>query len=315
MWIIKKILGLIIILTALSGLAISVGCVTYSGSTLDNLSAQAANGIDAVNLNLDNTVDTLLVAQDAVNEANESIETLSQTAANLATTVSDTEPLISQINEVTTSQIPQSLETVQKTIPNIAEVAGTVDDTLTALSNFGFAQDLPLIGELGFDLGIDYDPTQRFDASIVELGSGLDDLPEELRALQTEFETTQENLGEVSENINTLSLDLLDVSQEVGEIPELLNNYVASINETQNTLRRTKGDLENQITQAKQVIFYLAIWFSLLQLAPLVYGIQLLFERRPQRVDPYAGNLEPAHSQAVDLDKTAVFEQPPLSDQ
>lgn len=303
MWIIRKLFGLVIILVALAGIAMSVGCTLYSGDVIDDAVGQLSGGIDLVNLNLENTNEALVVAQDAIVETTDAIDNLSETAGNLSKTVSDTEPLLDQISNVSSQQIPEGLETVQKTLPNIAEVAGSVDDTLNALSGFGFDQELPFIGSINFDLGIDYDPNQRFDASIIELGNGLEGLPEDLRALETEFDTTKENLSAVSGNIETISDDLLEINAEVEEIPELLNTYISSINDVQSSLSQTKAQITDQVDLAKQAVFYLAIWFSLLQLAPLVYGFQLLFGRSQPRVVEVAA---PSSSKIEKVESTPI---------
>lgn len=275
MRVIRMFFGAVIIIAALIGLALSVGIVYAGNVFLDSIDTQAQAVVEIVSENLDTTADTLVAAKGTVAEINDSVSTLSQTAASLSESVGSTEPLFEQVKTVTTEDVPNSLTTVQETIPNIVNVAGTIDDTLTALSSFGFNQTF-FGREINFDLGIDYDPTQRFDDSMQALGDSLDGLPESLRSLSDDLDTTYSSLESVSTNIDTLSSDLAEINSQVETIPPLLDQYLKTVNNLNAELTDNQMLLSDRLKQAKTVLIGIAIWFGLLQLAPLAIGIQLL---------------------------------------
>lgn len=270
--------GAIIIIAALIGLALSAGIVYAGNVFLDSIDEQAANVVELVSENLDTTAETLTAVKGTVEEVNDSVSTLSETAASLSDSVGSTEPLFEQVKTVTTEDVPNSLSTVQETIPNIVSVAGTIDDTLTALSGFGFSQKF-FGREIEIDLGIDYDPTARFDDSMQALGDSLDGLPESLRGLSDDLDTTYSSLEAVSTNIDTLSADLAEINAQVDTIPPLLDEYLETVNTLNGQLKEIQETLSINLEQGKTVIMIIAIWFGLLQLAPLALGIQLLRPR------------------------------------
>lgn len=275
MTLIRRIFGLIVILTALSGIALSVGCALYAPDALDETANQALNALSLAQINIATTNDALLLAQETVGNVTLTLDTVEITAERLALSVEDTKPLLTQINDITTQRLPESLEAVENTLPNIAEVAGAIDDTLTALSNFGFSQSF--FGQsIDLTLGIDYNPENRFDESIAIMSDSLTGLPEELRALETELNNTEENLDTVTADIEVLADEISVVNDNLADIPALLDEYIDSLNEVDGQLDDAANAIESQLEFAHQAILVVAIWTALIQLAPLYVGWQML---------------------------------------
>lgn len=286
----RRLLGAIIIIAALIGMAASAGLVYVSNIVVESINEQANGIAGLVSDNLNTTAEALESVKGTVIEVNDSVSTLSNTASSLSDSVSSTEPLFDQVKQVTTEDVPSSIETVQETIPNLVSVAGTIDDTLTALSGFGFNQKF-FGREIDLDLGIDYDPTQRFDQSMQDLGDSLDGLPESMRSLSEDLDTTYSSLEAVSLNIETLSTDLAEINTQVETIPPILDSYLESVTGINTQLNGIIDNLGVQLEQAKIVILMVAIWFGMLQLAPLVIGAQLLFAQRTNESDRIAAGV------------------------
>lgn len=283
---IKRLLGLIIALTGVAGIAISIGMYLIGQQVVDTAVVQTSNTLNLVNDTLETTRDTLLVAKSSITDVSHTLDTVSDTAVNLSQTVSATKPLFNQIGSIATEQVPESLETIEATIPNIASVAGTVDNTLTVLSSFGFERNLDYglvdLGVLSFDLGIDYNPEVRFDESIEQLGTSIEGLPEQLRALDVYLNVTEDNLTTISTDIVRLSNDIAAIDDTLSETPELIDEYIASVTTVQDSLRQTKTQIEQQTENAKLVVLALAVWFGLINLTPLYLGFEMMFGQRKQ---------------------------------
>ncbi len=275
----RRLIGFLIFIASLIGLAISAGLIYFSNIALDSIEGQVGGLVGIVTTNLDTTTEALISVKGTVEEVNDSVATLSTTATSLSDSVTSTEPLFDEVKTVVTSNVPESLEAVQDTIPNIVQVAGTIDDTLGALSGFGFSEKF-FGREIKLDLGIDYDPDQRFDDSMQELGNSLDGLPEAMRELSEDLDNTYNSLEAVSVNIDTLAADLDDINAQVETIPPLIDEYLASINGINNQLSGLDGSFDSQMGQIRLGIMIAAIWFAILQLAPLVVGLQLMIPSR-----------------------------------
>ncbi len=283
---IRRILGLVIALTGIAGIVISTGIYIYGQRVVDATVSQTVNTLTLATDTLDTTRATLLVAKDSINGVSDTLDTVESTAVNLSQTVTQSKPLIDQIGSIATEEIPDSLETIEGTIPNIVNVAGTVDDTLTVLSSFGFERNLDYglidLGTLSFDLGIDYDPEVRFDESIEELGTSIEGLPEQLRTLDIYLNVTKDNLDTISTDIVQLSNDIAAIDDSLSATPELIDDYIAAVTEVQDGLRQTRTQIEQQTETIKMVLLGVAVWFALIHLTPLYLGLEMLLGKRKE---------------------------------
>lgn len=294
MKILRRIIGIILLLGALLGIALSVAGVMYGRQAIDLAGQGIDNSLLLVGDSLVAVVDTLELAKASVADVNTSMDTVQKTATDVSKTVSDTRPLLQTVNTVATHDVPSSIESVQEAIPNIVEVAGVVDTTLSSLSNFSNNQAIPVtLPSLGFglkpvefevpfafDLGIDYEPTVPFDAAVEQVGSSLDDLPERLRTLEKDLLVADANMEVISADILALSADLGTINQRIAEISPLLDEYIRIVNEVKGALGDIRTQIAAQLGTAKLVVLLIMIWIGLGNLAPLYLGLELVTGRR-----------------------------------
>ena len=271
----KRLLGFFMLLIAIVGVVLSVAGTYVVWNMIDGL----GDGIDAAltitSDSLDTVADSILLTKSTVADVTESVDTVEITTSNLSTTISDTRPLLDQVTVVATEDIPDSLDAVQGSLPNVVAVAGSIDDTLSLLSAFEVNQSV-LGTSFGFDLGIDYDPEEPFDESIEQIGDGLEGVPDRLRALEPFLAVTNENLTTISANIDTLASDLGNINENIEEVQPLLDDYLDIVYETNDLISQTQQGLRGQLQPVKTVVMILFIWIGLTQVAPLYLGWDLV---------------------------------------
>jgi hypothetical protein len=224
---------------------------------------------------LDTVQDTLTLSGDLVDGVSDTLTTVDASAVNLAETIDETRPLITQVGDITSGDVPDGIEAVQDTIPNLAEVAGTIDDTLSALSDFRLDQRV-LGVPIRFDLGIRYDPAVPFDESIRQIGTSLDGLPEQLRGLDVYLDVTDENLATISRNTLTLAEDLGQINERVAEVQPLLDEYARAVDDAHESVDGARANLTAQVNGINRGVLLVFVWLGLAQAAPLYLGIELL---------------------------------------
>ncbi len=279
----RRILGLIILLIGVAGVAVAFGGLRMSHQLLDSVGAQVDSGLQLTSESLDNVNATLELAKDTVADVNLSMNTIQTTTLDLAQTMEETRPLIEQSTLVATEQVPDSIEAVQEAIPALTDVAGTIDSTLATLSRFRI--DREILGfEFKYDLGIDYDPEVPFDEAVVGIGDSLEGVPENLRALAVYLEVANDNLETISNDIYALSTDLERLNENITELDPILDEYIRLVTELNDTLRGLRRQISEQIEIAKNVATIAFIWLGLTQLVPLYFGYELLSgQRDPDR--------------------------------
>lgn len=271
----KRVLGIVILLVGVLGLFISVGGTIVSRTVIDELGASLETTLTLASDSLEAVDDTLHLTQTTVEQAGASLETLAETAVNVSTTMNDTQPLLDKVTQSATQQIPDSIESIQQALPDVAEAAGAIDDTLRVLDSFEL--DRQVFGiPIQFDLGINYQPSEPLDATVLSLGESLDGVPEDLRSLESDMLKTSENLALIGSNIETIAGDLDSISQTVDEINPLLDQYIDIVAQTQELIAQAQADLGDQLALLQLAVTVLFVWLGLNQIVPFYIGWTLL---------------------------------------
>jgi methyl-accepting chemotaxis protein len=278
---IRRILGLILLLVGLSGLVLSVAGAIVGRRLVDDVVGGIDENLAITAQTLDTVEDTLILTRDTVSEVNAGLETVEISTRNLSRAVSETQPLIEQVAVVTGEDVPQSLEAIQDTIPNLAEVAGAVDETLTTLSRLRLEETIPIVNyTIDLNLGVDYQPEMRFDESIIQIGESIEGVPERLRSLQVYINVANENLTVIGDDLDQIAADLEDLNQQADQLDPLVVEYMNTTTELSDNVRLMRTNLRQQQEQIQLIVTIAMIWLGLTQLAPLYLGWELITERR-----------------------------------
>ena len=278
---IRRLLGLIIILISLTGVAVSIGGILRGQELIDSVASVVGDGLSLTSQTLDTVEDTLLLTKSTVKTVNNSVEAVDTTAEDVAFVLNQTQPLLNQLGAISSEDLPQSLETIQETMPTLADVAGTVDSTLTTLSNIEFEETIPIINyTVSWSLGVEYDPEIPLEESVVRIGDSLEGLPAQLRGLRVYVNMTSDGMQTISGDLRLISSELKSVSAQLDEVDPLLDEYLATAVQLNDTTRQTRTGINSQLESIKLGITIVMIWLALAQLAPLYLGFELLLGRR-----------------------------------
>lgn len=275
----RRLLGILMVGTGMIGFISSVAGIVIGLQVIDAIGTGIQSNLLITSQSLDTVEDTLLLAKATISDVNTSLETVEMSADDLGRTINDTRPLVDRVTGIASEEVPNSIEAVQASIPNMVAVAGVIDETLTTLNNFRI--DESILGlRLQYDLGVDYDPEVPFDESVMALGESLEGLPETLRTLRVYLNVTNENLATISQGLFNVADDLDTVNGRISEIEPLLDEYIRIVSETNDNTRQLRAQVDYQLARARLVLVALMIWLVLAQAVPLYLGWELLTGRR-----------------------------------
>lgn len=278
----RRILGVMMLLIGALGLALSIAGSVYGYRLIDSLGVGVESSLDLTSQGLDTVEETLLLAKTTLGEVNDGLDTLAGAAIDLSQTITQTRPLLGEIVQVASHDVPNSVEAVETAVPYMARAAAIIDDTLTTLSSFRLDEEILGI-PLYFDLGIDYAPEVSFEESISWVGHNLEGITPRLRGLEVYADITYGNLETISEDIMAVSRDLQTINSSVADVAPLLDDYVRIVTETNDAIRQTRVSLSRQLYAVKLVLTIAMVWIGLTQVAPLYLGWELVTDRRSVR--------------------------------
>lgn len=277
---IRKIAGFIFILIALFGWFAAYQGQQLTNEFIDSLSLSLTDLLQQSSDTLSNIEGTLGVAQQTVTDLSQMLSTVETTAVDVSHTIEQAQPLMEEATAVIAEDVPDSIQTLQDSLPTLVEVAGVVDRTLSTLNRFEIDRTV-LTYQIQFDLGIDYNPEVPFDQAMLNLSHSLDGLPETLRGLETELTATQSNLDGLGANLGQLGTDITQLNQTITQTRPLLDEYIRITIDTNDQIRITRNQLTEQTAQMKEVFKFIFIWMALFQLIPLYLGLDMLWHQRP----------------------------------
>jgi hypothetical protein len=275
----RKLIGFLLLLIGVMGVALSIAGVYFS----DQIVSAMGGGLDStLKLTADSLAtveDTLVLAQTTIGDVNAGLDTVGITAEDLAKTLADTRPLLDQITQVATEDVPNNIEAMQATIPNMAEVAGVIDDTLITLNEFKIEESI-LGVDINYDLGVNYQPTIPFDETVTAMGSSLDGMPDQLRSLQPNIETASDNLAVISEDIYAVSDDLAVINGRIAEVEPLMGDYIGIVGDINGAIITTREQVNAQLNTVSLALKIGLVWLGLMQFAILYLGWDLIIGER-----------------------------------
>jgi len=275
----RRMLGFVILLIGLLGLALSIAGAIQSRRLIDHAGRELEKNLALTSQSLGTVQETLRLAQTAASQANEGLDTVEHTIIDLSHTISQTRPLLDEVAQVVSHDVPDSLETLETTVPDIAQAAAIVDDTLRTLSDLRFEQTI--FGfSINFDLGIEYAPQVSLEESMNQLGDSLEGIAPRLRGMEVHIETTDGNLETISQDMMAISRDLEVINSSVAQVVPLLDDYVRLVTEANDAVEQTRANLSRQLDAAKWVTTGIMVWLGLTQLAPLYLAAELITGQR-----------------------------------
>jgi hypothetical protein len=270
----KRIIGVILIVIGVMGIAVSVAGVRIGGQVVDQIGSGIDNTLTLLLGTMENTHETLAVTRATIETSADTLQTVETLTTNLTTTVADTQPLLIHTNEMLTNEVPTSIDGVQETIPTLVAVAGSIDDTLTTLNSFRI--DESILGfSFNYSLGIDYAPDQQFDEAIIQIGDSLADIPDSLRGMEGDMDNAIDNMAIIQGDLDALTADLVQIEAEIRAFLPMIDEYMRLTLEINDNIRQTRTTLNSQMETMNSLILFAMVWLALFQLLPLYVGLEL----------------------------------------
>jgi hypothetical protein len=208
------------------------------------------------------TVDaSLIVATDSVVVVSDGLARAERTSRGLESSLHDGADLLDETGRMLRGDVASSLESVQRSMPALIQVGGTIDATLRAVDR------LPV--------GPAYDPEEPFDETLRALRDDLDGLPEDLRSQADTIDEAGANLREVGNQGEAIAGSISDVRSSLSEAGAVLGEYRSTAGEARSLLEDTTTDLDRRLVVLRVLVVVLGLVYCAGQALPLYLGHRL----------------------------------------
>ncbi|HSG17883.1 MAG TPA: hypothetical protein VLE70_16380 [Anaerolineae bacterium] len=278
---VRRVIGGVLILVGLSGLVFSYVGARMGREVVDGVAVSLDSAVETAAETLDTVEATLEQSRQTIASVNATVAQVQTTTENLSTTVDDSGPMLDELALLVGESIPNTIVDLQNTIPNIAQTAKVVDDTLRLLSKLQIEERVPIINyQISIGLGVDYDPEIPFDRAVEEVGNGLTPIAETSLNLENELNATGANMDMLGQNLGDLAHSLGEMNADLAGFRPLLDEYSSLVSDIQEDLATAQAKLNGQVAAVKRGVLLVAIWFALFQLLPIYFGFELVMGNR-----------------------------------
>jgi hypothetical protein len=220
--------GVLLVVAAVAGLIIS-GAGTVGVWRLERAVVTGMEtNFGLLDTTLQTTVDGLTVAEEALDQADAALSSLVATIETSGKSISDTEPLMETLAQVTTEDLPETISTTQIALESAQSSARVIDSTLTVLTS------LPLL------------PVERY-APRVPLNEALEEVVTSLDTIPATLESMEGALTTTAGNLNTLEGQFAEIATSVAAINTSLSAARVVVTQYQQVV----GSLQQQVASAR----------------------------------------------------------------
>mgnify|MGYP000162138112 CR=1 FL=1 len=257
-------LGILLIVAAISGMAISIFGVIGLWRVETDIKTRIDETLALLDTTLQTTSDGLSVASRSLEQADSALASLHSALQAAKDSVEGTLPLLDTLSDVTTQELPQTISKSQQAIQSAQNSAKIIDSTLSALAS------IPLIGLRG------YDSTRPLSGSLAELSRSLDPIANSLASIEEPLTTSKDSLAAIGKSTSEMAQDLADIRASLGQARQATAQYKSVVATLQQKVVTARNNAPLTLDRAAWFITIVFLWLGLTQIGLLLQGLEML---------------------------------------
>jgi chromosome segregation ATPase len=272
MSVIRKLIGVLLILAAVLGLVFSIAAISFAWRVEQPLIENLQSTVDLLNQTMATTAEGLIITDSALKNSVDTISSLQSVVQTSATTIKTSEPMVDNISSLMENELPSTIRATEASLRSAAQSAQVIDRLLGTLSS------IPLLGP-----SLNYDPDVPLSIALEEVADNLSDLPQAFGNMQESLEETTSNLATYEADLSMMAESIGEIKRNVAEYGNVIAGYKQSIVQISAGLENLKGNIPNivhTIVLAATVFF---VWMAIAQLGLMTQGWELLTEKPSKR--------------------------------
>jgi methyl-accepting chemotaxis protein len=237
MGILRRLLGVFVMLAGIVGLLLSLAGLAGLWMARPVLTESMHTIIATLTASLDVSQETLVITNEALGATATSVDALSDMLSTTATTVEDTQPVVTQLNDLLGEALPATLNAAADSLEAAEAAAQSLESAIQSFDTFrAVLGATPLISAFVPASQESYNPEKPLAESLGELRVSIEEMPPMFEGISDDVERAGGNLDLVKGNLDTMS-------QSVSMISTSLRQYQAMIGESQTSMMNLESML------------------------------------------------------------------------
>lgn len=241
------------------------------------LSRDVRSSISVSNAALDVIGETIETFDEVAAGTANSLDSTSDSIVSASVTLDGALTTLEGVADFLEGELPETLESVQTSMPAAIQAANAVDRTLRALSL----------------VGVEYDPDEPFGESLSRVNTALSTLPNEIRTQSESLRLLIPSAEQLAGDTEGLASSLEEVEESLAGFTSLTATYQATIDEAETTIAATSETIDLNIWMIRALILTtgllgvlvgMVLWSLAQRLDTLTGTVDLLHHERQEVV-------------------------------
>jgi methyl-accepting chemotaxis protein len=259
-----RLAGLLLILTALTGIILMAGGLYWTLVMLPDTYEDLHNNVRVLNEALATTSEGLVLAEQSLEMSISSTVTLEDTIIATGRSIRDTTPMLETMVLLSRDDLPNAVSSAQLSIDAAQDSAEIIDNVLS------FITGLPFVPR---DL---YNPPVPLHVALGQVSESLENIPESLETIEASLTTTGLNLIEIEDDIYLIAADVNEINTSMVEARGIIYNYQVLIGDLQTRTDDLEAGLPESFDILTLFLTVVFVWAGLSQIGLLFLGFSIL---------------------------------------
>jgi hypothetical protein len=267
---VRRILGALLILIGLLGIALGAVGVVYVWRLAEDVTVVALEGLFLVSDTLEDMDRSLEVASTTLDGTTIAIDSLYITSFAIGDTLSNTQVTLNEMAALAEDQLPTSMEYSLAALDTVKETARVIDQLLRGLAQVGLGT---------------YDPEIPLDEAVENAVTGLGPVPDSLRVMGDGLHQTGRDMEGVQQGFTLMIDSVMEIRENLIDADAAIAAHQGTVQDLQERVDAVTPNVAQPIQAVAWGVTLLLFWIGLSQLAILRWGISLWEKRAPVIID------------------------------
>lgn len=276
MSILRRILGILVMVAGILGIVISVAGLAGLWMVKPDVVSSATTTIDTLHNSVTTSQEAMGVTGEALGATVNSLDALVLMLETTATSVEESMPVMDQVNLLMGENLPAILQSASESLDSAQQAAVVMDSTVRSLENFQMAMGaVPLISGFIEAPTQTYNPEQSMAESLGEVADNLASLPPMFVQISEDMDKADDNLAAVQSSLSTMSANVSVISDSIAEYEQMVGQSQTSMGELQPILTNLQTNLTPIADGIALGLTLFFLWLLAIQVVVLTQGWEL----------------------------------------
>ncbi|MCU0522765.1 MAG: hypothetical protein MUF84_19015 [Anaerolineae bacterium] len=272
----RRILGVFVMIAGILGLLLSAAGLAGLWMARPAVTTFLDTTIETLASSINVSQDTLVITNQALGATADSVDALSEMLSTTATTVEDTQPVITQVNDLMGETLPATFVAAGDSLKAAEEAAVSLESAIQSLDTFrAVVGATPLLSMFVPASQSSYNPEKPLAESLGELRTSIEDMPATFEDISADVDKAGGNLDQIKGNLDTMAESVSLISTSLRQYQAMITESQSSMTNLESILTTLKGNLAPILNGATIGLGLFLAWLLAAQVVILSQGWEL----------------------------------------